>query len=52
MAIAKLDQNPTRLAEIADMLLSIYQCEPSHFQVHGPCDAGCPTVPQDEAGHR
>ena len=27
VALSKLDQDPTRLAEIADMLLSIHQCE-------------------------
>ena len=32
VAIAKLDQDPTRLAEIADMLLSIYQCERRTFR--------------------
>ncbi|KAL5502924.1 hypothetical protein EMCRGX_G009782 [Ephydatia muelleri] len=32
VAIAKLDQDPTRLAEIADMLLSIYQCEHRTFR--------------------
>ena len=32
MALAKLDQDPTRLAEIADVLLSIYQCERRTFR--------------------
>ena len=32
VAIAKLDQDPTRLAEIADMLLSIYQGERRTFR--------------------
>eukprot|EP00731_Ephydatia_muelleri_P013287 Em0007g597a len=32
VAVAKLDQDPTRLAEIADVLLSIYQCERRTFR--------------------
>ena len=32
MALAKLDQDPTRLSEIADVLLSIYQCECRTFR--------------------
>ena len=32
VAIAKLDQDTTRLAEIADVLLSIYQCERRTFR--------------------
>ena len=32
VALSKLDQDPTRLAEIADMLLSIYQCERRTFR--------------------
>ena len=32
VALAKLDQDPTRLTEIADILLSIYQCERRTFR--------------------
>ena len=32
VALSKLDQDPTRLAEIADMLLSIHQCERRTFR--------------------
>ena len=32
VAFAKLDQDPTRLTEIADILLSIYQCERHTFR--------------------
>ena len=32
MALSKLDQDPTRLAEIANMLLSIHQCERRTFR--------------------
>ena len=32
VALAKLDQDPTRLVEIADVLFSIYQCECQTFR--------------------
>ena len=32
VALAKLDRDPTRLSEIADVLLSIYQCECRTFR--------------------
>ena len=32
MALAKLDEDPTRLAEMADKLLAIHQCERRYYQ--------------------
>ena len=52
VTLAKLDQDPTRLTEIADVLLSIYQCERHTFRyMTHVMLAARPTVPQDEAGH-
>ena len=54
MAVTKLDVDPTRLPEIADLLLAIHQCVRHSYrymdhvmqaaqQVYGSCDASCST---------
>ena len=49
--MAKLDEDPNRLAEIADVLLMIHPMGALLLSLHGPCNACCPAGTSYEAGY-
>ena len=49
--MAKLDEDPNKLAEIADVLLMIHPMGALLLSLHGPCNACCPAGTSYEAGY-
>ena len=51
VVLSKLDDDPSRLAEIVDLLVTIHRCERQSYRYMADINAGCPSRPQNEASH-